>query len=110
MVILLACGRPTDQGTVTTWSHLTRTYDGLWNAIRSHHLDEVSIPVIGAGFSRINLSHAAVLLALLLSFHAANTERPVCQRLRVVIPPDEIDQDELVRARRFLAALNYSIR
>jgi hypothetical protein len=109
-VILLACGRPTDHGTVTTWSHLSRTYDGLWSAIRSRHIDEVSVPVIGAGFSRVNLSHRAVLLALLLSFHAANTERLVCRRLRIVIPPGEIDQDGLVRARRFLSALGYSVR
>jgi hypothetical protein len=110
LVILLACGKPTDRGTVTTWSHLTQAYDGLWNAIRSRHLEEVSIPVIGAGFSRVSLSHQAVLLALLLSYHAASAERPVCRRLRIVIPPNEVDQDELVRVRRFLAALSYSIR
>lgn len=48
-ILLLACGRPTSSGTVTTWSHLTQTYDGLWAAIRSRHLDEVSVPVIGPG-------------------------------------------------------------
>jgi hypothetical protein len=110
LVILLACGKPTDRGTVTTWSHLTQAYDGLWNAIRSRHLEEVSIPVIGAGFSRVSLSHQAVLLALLLSYHAASAERLVCRRLRIVVPPSEVDQDELVRIRRFLAALSYSIR
>jgi hypothetical protein len=108
-ILLLACGRPTRNGTVTTWSHLTRTYDGLWSAIRSQHLDEVSVPVIGAGYSRVSLSHSAVLLALLLSFHAASAERPVCRRLRIVVPPSDTDQEELVLARRFLSALRYSV-
>jgi hypothetical protein len=108
-ILLLACGRPTRNGTVTTWSHLTQTYDGLWAAIRARHLDEVSVPVIGAGYSRVSLSHSAVLLALLLSFHAASTERPVCRRLRIVVPPSDTDQEELVLARRFLSALKYSL-
>jgi hypothetical protein len=108
-ILLLACGRPTRNGTVTTWSHLTQTYDGLWAAVRSRHLDEVTVPVIGAGYSRVSLSHSAVLLALLLSFHAASSERPVCRRLRVVIPPVDADQEELVLARRFLSALHYSL-
>jgi hypothetical protein len=108
-ILLLACGRPTRNGTVTTWSHLTQTYDGLWAAIRSRHLDEVSVPVIGAGYSRVSLSHSAVLLALLLSFHAASSERPVCRRLRIVVPPSDADQEELVLARRFLSALHYSV-
>lgn len=108
-ILLLACGRPTSSGTVTTWSHLTQTYDGLWAAIRSRHLDEVSVPVIGAGYSRVSLSHSAVLLALLLSFHAASSERPVCRRLRIVVPASDTDQEELVLARRFLSALRYSL-
>ncbi|MEU7865295.1 macro domain-containing protein [Dactylosporangium sp. NPDC049140] len=108
-ILLLACGRPTRNGTVTTWSHLTQTYDGLWAAIRSRHFDEVSVPVIGAGYSLVSLSHSAVLLALLLSFHAASTERPVCRLLRVVLPPTDADQEELVLARRFLSALGYSL-
>jgi Domain of unknown function (DUF6430) len=108
-ILLLACGRPTRNGTVTTWSHLTQTYDGLWATIRSRHFDEVSVPVIGAGYSRVSLSHSAVLLALLLSFHAASTERPVCRRLRIVMPPTDADQEELVLARRFLSALRYSL-
>jgi hypothetical protein len=108
-ILLLACGRPTRNGTVTTWSHLTQTYDGLWAAIRSRHLDEVSVPVVGAGYSRVSLSHSAVLLALLLSFHAASTERPVCGLLRIVVPPTDADQEELVLVRRFLSALRYSL-
>jgi hypothetical protein len=108
-ILLLACGRPTRNGTVTTWSHLTQTYDGLWTTVRSLHLDEVSVPVIGAGYSRVSQSHSAVLLALLLSFHAASTERPVCRRLRIVISPGDVDQEELVLSRRFLSALRYSL-
>jgi hypothetical protein len=108
-ILLLACGRPTRNGTVTTWSHLTQTYDGLWASVRSRHFDEISVPVIGAGYSRVSLSHSAVLLALLLSFHAASTERPVCRRLRVVVPPTDSDQEELVLSRRFLSALRYSL-
>jgi hypothetical protein len=108
-VLLLACGRPTRDGTVTTWSHLTQTYDGLWAAVRRCHLDEVTVPVIGAGYSRVSLSHSAVLLALLLSFHAASTEGRVCRTLRVIVPPGDVDQEELVLARRFLSALRYSL-
>jgi hypothetical protein len=69
----------------------------------------VTVPVIGAGYSRVSLSHSAVLLALLLSFHAASSERPVCRRLRIVVPPSDADQEELVLARRFLSALRYSL-
>jgi hypothetical protein len=108
-LLLLACGRPTRHGTVTTWSHLTQTYDGLWAAVRSLHLEEISVPVVGAGYSRVSLSHSAVLLALLMSFHAASTERPVCRRLRIVVSPADVDQEELVLARRFLSALRYSL-
>lgn len=108
-ILLLACGRPTRNGTVTTWSHLTQTYDGLWATVRSRHLEEVSVPVIGAGYSRVSQSHSAVLLALLLSFHAASTERPVCRRLRIVVSPADIDQEELLLSRRFLSALRYSL-
>jgi hypothetical protein len=108
-ILLLACGRPTRNGTVTTWSHLTRTYDGLWAAVRAQHLDEITVPVIGAGYSKVSLSHSAVLLALLLSFHAASAERPVCRRLRIVVPPADTDLEELVLSRRFLRALRYSL-
>jgi Domain of unknown function (DUF6430) len=108
-ILLLACGRPTRNGTVTTWSHLSRTYDGLWSAVRAQHLDEITVPVIGAGYSRVSLSHSAVLLALILSFHAASAERPVCRRLRIVVPPSDTDLEELVVSRRFLRALRYSL-
>jgi hypothetical protein len=108
-VLLLACGRPTRNGTVTTWAHLSRTYDGLWAAVRAQHLDEISVPVIGAGYSKVSLSHSAVLLALLLSFHAASAERPVCRHLRIVVPSSDTDLEELVVSRRFLRALRYSL-
>lgn len=109
-VLLLACGRPTNGGTVTTWPHLGRAYDGLWAAVRANQLEQVTVPVIGAGYSRVNLSHSAVLLALVLSFHAASLERVVCRTLRIVISPQEFDQEALVLTRRFLGALKYSWR
>ena len=105
-VLLLACGRPTSGGTVTTWPHLSRAFDGLWAAVRANQLDEVTVPVIGAGYSQVNLSHSAVLLALVLSFHAASLERLVCRKLRIVISPHEFDQEVLVLTRRFLGALS----
>lgn len=107
-VLLLACGRPTPNGTVTTWAHLGQAYDGLWNRVRALQLDEINVPVIGAGFSQVNLTHSAVLFALILSFHAASIERPVCRKLRVLVRPDDFNVEELIMARRFLSSLRYS--
>jgi hypothetical protein len=109
-VWLLACGSASDSGTVTTWSHLMRAYDGLWHAVRRHHVDTISVPVIGAGFSRTALSPQAVLLALILSFHAASVERPVCSTLNILVPPKDFDLEQIVVMRRILSAMHYTIR
>jgi hypothetical protein len=108
-VILLAVGMPTLSGTETVWQHLWLSYDGLWEAVRSRNVSELTCPVIGAGFSNSRLSHAAVLQTLLLSFHAASVDRPVCRRLALVLDPTVNARTELAHVRTLLRGLGYSV-
>ena len=104
-VLVLSCGRPSPDGSETSWSELALALNGLWSGIRSRNLSEVAVPVIGSGFSGARQSHAALLQVLLLTYVNASNDRQVARNLRVVVSPEDFDWDSWLRAGRLLRGL-----
>lgn len=73
----------------------------LWSFIgNSGEKDTLNIPVLGSGFSRINLSRENLIKEIVRSFVAATSEMTFCDGLRVIIHPNDVkkynmDIDEL---------------
>lgn len=104
-VFVLACGRPTADGTETGWKDLSDSYLGLWNFLRSKNITEVTVPVIGSGFSGARLSHGSLLQLLIFSYYSAFSDRPVVKKLRIVVDEDDYNWDAWQRASRVLDGL-----
>ena len=104
-IIILACGKPCLDGTETNWSDLSRSLIGLWNYIRSKNISEVSIPVIGSGFSGSRLSHSALLQFIIYSFYSANNDRLVVRKLTIVVHKADYDWDSWIHAKRLLRGI-----
>lgn len=108
-VFVVACGRPTVGGTETDWSDLSESYIGLWNYLRSKNISDVSVPVIGSGFSSARLSHPSLLQLLIYSYYSAFCDRPVVRKLRVVVDEEDYDWDSWQSANRVLTGLGVKI-
>jgi Domain of unknown function (DUF6430) len=85
---LLAVAEVHQHGPRTEWRDLIAGYDGLWGELRRRNLPIVAVPVIGSGYARAQLSHSAVLIQLIMSFHAASLQASVVRSLKIVIPAD----------------------
>lgn len=63
----------------------------LWSFIgNSGEKDTLNIPVLGSGFSRINLSRESLIKEIVRSFVAATSEMTFCDGLRVIIHPPDV--------------------
>lgn len=63
----------------------------LWSFIgNSGEKDTLNIPVLGSGFSRINLSRESLVKEIVRSFVAATSEMTFCDGLRVIIHPSDV--------------------
>lgn len=108
-VVLLTVGTPTESGTETAWQRLWQAHDGLWRFVRKRNMSDLAAPVVGAGFSNSRLSHSAVLMTFLLSFHSAALDRPVCPRLVITVPTELLTRAELRQVAGLLDALGYEV-
>ncbi len=81
---------------------LREALGSLWSFIGNNgEKDTLNVPVLGSGFSRINLSRESLIKEIVGSFVAATSEMTFCNGLRVVIHPEDVrkysmDVDELV--------------
>lgn len=105
--LLLAVAATHPDGSNTEWADLVASYDRLWREIRSRNLTAVSVPVIGSGFARAQLSFDAVLTQLVLSFHAASLRAPVVRTLRIVISDEHSSFDIPRGVKDLLESLGY---
>lgn len=97
----------TEGGSITTWRDLATGFDGLWAALRRSNSTNLAVPILGSGFAGAVLDRRVVLSALIVSFHAACLERPVCKTLTVVLAGDVHHSDFDVR--ELLRSLGYSV-
>ncbi|RHW25440.1 hypothetical protein D0Z08_19635 [Nocardioides immobilis] len=104
---LFCLAERTEHGSRTTWHDLSTAYGRLWEQLRAGNLQEVTCPIIGAGFAGTNLSARGTLTFLLLSFHGSSLERRVTSRLRIVIHESDFDPRMYRSARAMLAELGY---
>ena len=104
-VLILACGSPSADGTETNWTDLSKSLVGLWSYIRSKNISEISVPVIGSGFSGTRLSHSSLLQLILFSYYSSYSDRPVVKHLRIVVHKEDYDWDAWLRASRLLSGL-----
>ncbi len=106
-VFVVACGVPGPSASETPSEHLWTVYSGLWRCVRRNRVVEVSLPVVGAGFSGSRLSHSAVPSLLVLSLHAASLDSPVCRRARIVVAERDWTNSTIPTIQEFLGAIGY---
>lgn len=104
---LLTLARNDGNGSLTTWNDLAVAHEALWNFLRNENARAVALPVIGAGFARARLPYRALLVMLVLSFHAASLEGRVAPLVRVTMPGDDFDPRVLKALDTLLKALDY---
>jgi len=106
---LVSLARDTVRGPTTSWQDLALAHDALWDALRAENARTIAVPVIGAGFARARLPYRALVVLLVISFHAACLEGRVASSLRVVMPPEEFDPRVLRTIDDLLGALDYTV-
>jgi len=77
----------------------------MWSEIRNRGgIEPICCPVIGSGFSRLNLTREKLIQELVRSFVAATQEAKFCEKLTVVIHPKDVLQGRIDMAEmgRFL--------
>lgn len=86
---------------------LWRSLSNLWAAVYEHgQRRPLAIPVVGSGAARIDqLDREALLKLILTSFLAHARELPICQDLRIVIRPADMNTVNLLEVAAFLRAL-----
>jgi hypothetical protein len=86
---------------------LWRSLSNLWAAVYEHgQRRPLALPVVGSGAARIDqLDREALLKLILMSFVARSRELPICQDLRIVIHPTDVDTVNLLEIAAFLRAL-----
>lgn len=90
------------------WFSLNR----LWDAVYRHgQLEAVSMPLIGAGLSRVgSLDEESLLRLVLLSFVTRSRERRICRELHVVLRPADLERIDIPEVEAFLGALDSAPR
>lgn len=68
----------------------------LWGFIATRGLKEdLLMPVLGTGFSRLPVTREAVIREVILSFLAACSERTFCDKLTIAIAPQDLAKNKL---------------
>lgn len=70
--------------------------DGLWNKIRIEgNGNEINLPLIGNGLSRIGLPPSQLLQLILISLLKSSKERDLCSTIRIVLTDDIFEKIDL---------------
>lgn len=94
-------------GPRTAWSELSEGYSQMWNNLRRLVLEDIHIPIVGAGFAGTILAPRQNLIYLLLSFHGSSLEARVTPRLRIIISERDFDPRMYRAAHAMLTELGY---
>lgn len=63
----------------------------LWAFVADHgDKGSIAIPLLGTGFARSNLTRETMVKEIVRSFIAANAVKTFCDRLKIVIHPDDV--------------------
>jgi transcriptional regulator with XRE-family HTH domain len=86
---------------------LWHCYAQLWEAVYRHgQRGPLSIPLMGAGLSRVDtLDRDNLLQLILLSFVAYSRFQVICHELQIVILPDDVPAINFANLQAFLQAL-----
>lgn len=97
-----------DTTTTTTTKDLWISFYHLWSAVRSNNqLEPIAVPVMGAGLARSSFSRISLIQLLLLSFSMCTRELKVCQKLTLVVSPDDYEPEEMANAIMLIKALEF---
>jgi hypothetical protein len=85
------------------WFSLNR----LWDTVRRHaRMDQVAMPLVGSGLSRLDhLDQESLLRLILMSFIARSREGAICRELRVVVRPGDLERINMPEVAAFLRTL-----
>ncbi|WP_221347719.1 macro domain-containing protein [Streptomyces beigongshangae] len=79
----------------------------LWDAVHRHaQLEQVAMPLVGSGLSRLDhLDQDSLLRLILMSFVARSREGAVCRELRVLVRPEDLEHIDMREVAAFLGGL-----
>jgi hypothetical protein len=94
---LLALAKMNAHGVAqSSFQDLQDTLPKLWEFIATRgSKEDLLIPVLGTGFSRLLQSRQDVIREIILSFLAACTERTFCDKLTIVIAPQDLAKNNI---------------
>ncbi|MEJ1180702.1 MULTISPECIES: macro domain-containing protein [unclassified Pseudarthrobacter] len=95
----------------TTVGGLWSALENLWDQVRIHgNGAEVSIPVIGGGQARISQQLPAQdsIRFIAMSFVLASRKEKVCDRLNIVVRPQDAPDIDMLEIQAFLKSLRMS--
>jgi hypothetical protein len=88
-----------------------RCLENLWDEVRARsNGDPVAVPVIGGGQARISqiLPAQDSIRLVILSFLLASRDRPVCDRLDIVVREQDSRALDMLELQAFLTSLQES--
>lgn len=94
-----------------TVADIWRCLENLWDEVRARsNGDPVAIPVIGGGQARISqiLPAQDSIRLTILSFLLASRDRPVCDRLDIVVREQDVRSLDMLELQAFLTSLQRS--
>lgn len=94
-----------------TPDRLWKSLLGLWESVQIHANGEaLAIPVIGGGQSRMSqvLPAQDSIRFIILSFILASRSSRVCERLEIVVRPEDADRIDMLELQAFLTSLKPS--
>lgn len=85
------------------WFSLNR----LWDTVRRYaRMEQVAMPLVGSGLSRLDhLDQESLLRLILMSFIARSREGAICRELRVVVRPGDLERINMPEVAAFLRTL-----
>lgn len=95
----------------TTVGDLWSSLENLWDEVRKHaNGGELSIPVIGGGQARIShqLPAQDSIRFIALSFMLASRKEKVCDKLNIVVRPQDAPNIDMLEIQAFLKSLRMS--
>jgi hypothetical protein len=91
-----------------TMDGIWRSLENLWREVRAHtNGDPVAIPVVGGGLARLSQIFPAQdsIRFIAMSFMFASRHTRVCDRLDIVVRPQDVERLDMLELQAFLTSL-----
>lgn len=95
--------------TTSTPTTLMVALNELWRRVRVAKHREIHLPVLGSGYGGSQLSRAAMLSIIAISFTLASGQSKVCDRLIIDVPDRNYIPEDFVSFRATLRGLGYRV-